>query len=228
MSGDGEDIWVPIKSPPVPSRWIAFKKKVVELVKATFEAFIMVVVTTMMIDLREWNPKPMTRVATFHSGRDGPDSMLELFVRALFTTGGAFVFGAIHGIAWSFDFPTTAERTVWRVSSIITMCAPVLIASWYANHCLGRRLSPAWGWLIQKTGLALPTAMCLLYLFSRLVLLVEAFTTLRSLPDGAYQTVIWTTFIPHLKLDCLLDMASTSTHFEHACYSRYSRRRFPP
>ncbi|ETW84784.1 hypothetical protein HETIRDRAFT_408701 [Heterobasidion irregulare TC 32-1] len=151
-----------------------------------------------MMDLREWNPKPMTRVATFHSGRDGPDSTLELRVRALLMTGVAFVFGAIHGIAWSFDFPTTAERTVWGISSIITMCAPVLIASWYANHWLGRRISSAWRWLTQKTGLALPIAMCLLYLFSRLALLVEAFTTLRSLPNGAYQTVIWTTFIPHL------------------------------
>ena len=37
----------------------------------------------------------------------------------------------------------------------------------------------------------------LLYVAARLVLLVQAFTTLRSLPSEAFQTVHWTIFVPH-------------------------------
>lgn len=61
--------------------------------KTTFETFLTVVFTAVMMDLRVLNPNSMTRVATFHSGRGGPDSTLELRVRALFTTGVALSLG---------------------------------------------------------------------------------------------------------------------------------------
>jgi hypothetical protein len=35
------------------------------------------------------------------------------------------VFGAIHCIGWSFQFPTQAEQIIWRSCSIITTCAPL-------------------------------------------------------------------------------------------------------
>ena len=38
----------------------------------------------------------------------------------------------------------------------------------------------------------------ILYILARVVTLVLAFTSLRSLPPGAYETVHWTTFIPHV------------------------------
>lgn len=37
-----------------------------------------------------------------------------------------------------------------------------------------------------------------LYLVARAILLVVAFIGLRSLPSTAYETVYWTTFIPHV------------------------------
>lgn len=37
-----------------------------------------------------------------------------------------------------------------------------------------------------------------LYLIARAILLVIAFISLRSLPPAAYETVYWTTFIPHI------------------------------
>lgn len=40
--------------------------------------------------------------------------------------------------------------------------------------------------------------LALLYLFSRLYTIVEALTSLRALPSGAFQNVQWTTFISHL------------------------------
>ena len=38
----------------------------------------------------------------------------------------------------------------------------------------------------------------LLYVIARVVTLVLAFTSLRELPPGAFDTVHWTTFIPHV------------------------------
>ena len=38
----------------------------------------------------------------------------------------------------------------------------------------------------------------LLYILARAITLVLAFTSLRGLPPGAYETVHWTTFIPHV------------------------------
>ena len=38
----------------------------------------------------------------------------------------------------------------------------------------------------------------LLYILARVFTLVLAFTSLRELPPGAFDTVHWTTFIPHI------------------------------
>ena len=38
----------------------------------------------------------------------------------------------------------------------------------------------------------------ILYILARAVTLVLAFMSLRDLPPGAYETVYWTTFIPHI------------------------------
>ena len=46
------------------------------------------------------------------------------------------------------------------------------------------------GYLILPVGL--------LYIIARAVTLVLALTSLRDLPPGAFDTVHWTTFIPHI------------------------------
>ena len=38
----------------------------------------------------------------------------------------------------------------------------------------------------------------IVYIIARAVTLALAFTSLRDLPPGAYETVHWTTFIPHV------------------------------
>jgi len=39
----------------------------------------------------------------------------------------AVVFGAIHYIAWSFQFPSHMEQILWRISSIVLTCTPVFM-----------------------------------------------------------------------------------------------------
>ena len=43
-----------------------------------------------------------------------------------------------------------------------------------------------------------PLSGGMLYILARAVTLVLAFISLRDLPPGAYETVHWTTFIPHV------------------------------
>ena len=43
-----------------------------------------------------------------------------------------------------------------------------------------------------------PLSGGILYILARVITLVLAFTSLRDLPPGAYETVHWTTFIPHV------------------------------
>lgn len=40
---------------------------------------------------------------------------------------GAILFGSAHLIAWSFSFPSPAERLLWRTSALLAMFAPALI-----------------------------------------------------------------------------------------------------
>jgi len=35
-------------------------------------------------------------------------------------------FGALHLLAWDFDFPTPAEHTLWRVASVACVALPII------------------------------------------------------------------------------------------------------
>ena len=107
--------------------------------------------------------------------------------------GVGVCFGAIHCIAWGFSFPTHAELLMWRVSCVAITAVPVYIT-------LGFFL----GIWLEKMGFGItvllfsPLSGGLLYILARAVTLVLAFTSLRDLPPGVYETVHWTTFIPHV------------------------------
>ena len=113
----------------------------------------------------------------------------------LVVLGVGICFGAIHCIAWGFPFPTHAELLMWRVSSVAITAIPTymplvaLLAIRLADmdfdttaFILGISLFPAG----------------ILYIIARMFTLVLALTSLRELPPGSYDTVHWTTFIPHV------------------------------
>lgn len=107
----------------------------------------------------------------------------------------ATAFGAIHFIAWSFEFPSCYQQTAWRVASVAMTCAPVLIVFVTAFNYW---LSFSYPRLAEATFAISLSIICPLYGLGRFVLLALACTSLRSLPPGAYETVKWTTFIPHI------------------------------
>ena len=100
-------------------------------------------------------------------------------------------FGSIHCIAWHFSFPTHTELLMWRLSSVAITVVPINI---FLGFILGSYMNSVN--YTAETVLILPHVT--LYILARAVTLVLAFTSLRGLPPGAYETVHWTTFIPHI------------------------------
>ena len=104
-------------------------------------------------------------------------------------------FGAIHCAAWHFSFPTRTELWIWRISS-------VAIAAWPIYSFSGSYFSRLIEKVNEKAGHNLFKFLVLFgilgYVLARGVTLALAFTSLRDLPPGAYETVHWITFIPHI------------------------------
>ena len=114
--------------------------------------------------------------------------------------GVGVFFGAIHCIAWVFSFPTHTELLMWRISSVAITAVPVYLPLVIALAELLR-------WMmdleVEESGTTITVYFAalsggILYIIARAVTLVLAFTSLRDLPPGAYETVYWTTFIPHV------------------------------
>ena len=124
---------------------------------------------------------------------DNIDSVNAAIADAIVLVVGV-CFGAIHCIAWVFSFPTYKELLMWRISSVAITAVPIyiplvlLLAAWLESS-------------FEYTMIAILTSVLpagILYIIARAVTLVLAFTSLRDLPPGAYETVYWTTFIPHV------------------------------
>ena len=103
------------------------------------------------------------------------------------------VFGGIHCIAWSFAFPSPTEQLLWRISSIAITGTPLAFISAFFIFNQQLHYNPVSAILFIAIFL-----LAFFYPVSRILLLVLSLTTLRSLPPSAYQTVQWTTFLPHI------------------------------
>ncbi|KAK4205110.1 hypothetical protein QBC40DRAFT_65911 [Triangularia verruculosa] len=119
------------------------------------------------------------------------------------------VFGSVHLSAWNFDFPSTIESTLWKVSCLVivsavpgillTLCLVVLLhkmteyCKWY-SYGFVHRVADA---LVSMRTSLLWFAVALLILV-RVFLVVESFISLRSVPLGVYYTPAWIQMIPHI------------------------------
>ena len=114
----------------------------------------------------------------------------------LIMLGVGVCFGEIHCIAWHFTFPTHTKLSMWQILSITITAVPVYIPLVFAlGGCLD---------YVGFKNFTLTVLMFgglsggILYIIAQAVTLVLALTSLRDLPPGAYETVHWTTFIPHV------------------------------
>ncbi|ESK86855.1 hypothetical protein Moror_3457 [Moniliophthora roreri MCA 2997] len=111
----------------------------------------------------------------------------------------AISFGAIHCIAWAFEFPTETERMEWRIMSLLVTILPLAIGILHAT--VQDRQAIDFRERIRGSGIVACAAKILLpivYAVARVWLIVLALVTLRKLPASAYQASQWTSFIPHI------------------------------
>ncbi|KZP06872.1 hypothetical protein FIBSPDRAFT_876071 [Athelia psychrophila] len=116
-----------------------------------------------------------------------PADMIALFV--------AMVFGAVHCMAWNSEFQTHLELQLWRSSAIAIIIVPVALAVGAIVPEMIKQCVNLDAGLILG---ALYTPIAIIYVAARLILIILSFTSLSALPAGAYQTIQWTTFIPHI------------------------------
>jgi hypothetical protein len=140
------------------------------------------------------------KVPTFYSSRQIDDEDSTAYIIMMSVVG--IVFGGIHCIGWFFNFPSSDEAMLWRVSSaILTGIAAlstgiaVLIPFLVKINRWCHDFLPS---ILPVISLLSFVIMFLAYVVSRLLLLVEAFISLRHLTPGMLALVKWTSFIPHI------------------------------
>ena len=108
------------------------------------------------------------------------------------------VFGGIHCAGWFFNFPSSAEAMLWRVSSAVLTGIALLFPIFFifflflGSHFIKSRSHK------EQFHVAVFSIMVLVYVVSRLLLLVEAFISFRHFTPGMLALVKWTSFIPHI------------------------------
>ena len=95
-------------------------------------------------------------------------------------------------VGWSFHFPSSAEAMLWRVSSAVLTGIAFLFPTFFVF--MGEPNSHRGRYFL----IAFYSIIILVYVVSRLLLLVEAFISLRHLTSGMLALVEWTSFIPHI------------------------------
>jgi hypothetical protein len=107
-------------------------------------------------------------------------------------------FGAVHLIAWNFEFPTQGERLGWHIACVLTLVVPFFIMTtmMYAagvwRKLLRSSLSRAKNVVAYQLGILLA-----LQGIGRAFILVEALRSLTSQPGGAF-TATDMGDVPHL------------------------------
>ena len=131
------------------------------------------------------------KIPTFYaeSESDGDGAFLVGFYICLPVVG--VVFGGIHCVGWFFNFPSSAEAMLWRVSSavltVVAFLSPIIVV-----------LMVGLSRIQENFASAVSTIIILVYVVSRLLLIVEAFISLRHLTPGMLALVKWTSFLPHI------------------------------
>ena len=109
------------------------------------------------------------------------------------------VFGGIHCTGWFFNYPSSVEAILWRVSSAvltgIALLFPIFLGlvGWLSANTNGSSHR-----LRDFAVAVLSVFILLVYSVSRSFLIVEAFISLRHLTPGMLALVKWTSFIPHI------------------------------
>ena len=104
------------------------------------------------------------------------------------------IFGALHCLAWDFQFPSPTERLLWRIASVSSAAVPLAYTLVFNLHSSlkGTRRFRSPAKILFPITIVLPVT----YIVARSYLMVEAFRSLFFLPPEAFITT-WSAQIPH-------------------------------
>ena len=108
------------------------------------------------------------------------------------------VFGGIHCAGWFFNFPSSSEAMLWRVSSAVLTGMAFLFPIFLMFFGILGSIFINSTRLPEQYIVTVYSIIILIYVVSRLILLVEAFISLRHLTPGMLALVNWTSFILHI------------------------------
>jgi hypothetical protein len=132
------------------------------------------------------------KVPTFYSSKQEGSPVAYIF----FISVVGVVFGGIHCVGWFFTFPSSDEAILWRVCSAALTGTALLLTLLVYPYV--RNVGIIMYYRLDQLLNAVCIGFLLVYMVSRLYLLVEAFISLRHLTPGMLALVKWTSFIPHI------------------------------
>jgi hypothetical protein len=134
---------------------------------------------------------PALSVPLFYSPSCGTPAIVVLHRSAYIGFIIGTLFGGIHCIAWFFRFPSVEEQYVWQTSAAIITAMPIVYAGLFIFEPKPTLMSR---FIVKQVR----SMMILVYLVSRIALLILPLIALRSLPPGSLLAIRWSSFIiPH-------------------------------
>ena len=123
-----------------------------------------------------------------------PDRFYEWIVIAI----SPILYGLVHFLAWSGHFPTSLERLLWRVSSVVVTCSGfVAFSSGFTTKYIFKLVDNRWKMFLLPIPLMLLCMVPLSYMLSSGFLIVESLRQLFYLDPAAYELVSWSNYWPH-------------------------------
>lgn len=128
-----------------------------------------------------WAGREWTEIFRYNSIRDSKYVLQRgKRINGLIILGLA-TFGAIHCASWNVTLPSSIELWLWRISALWCVVYPIMFVTSMDRLSYGSQY-------------VLPV----LYVIVRLYMIVEVFISFRLLPESAYDSVQWSSFIPHV------------------------------
>ncbi|KAL2069935.1 hypothetical protein VTL71DRAFT_14614 [Oculimacula yallundae] len=132
-----------------------------------------------------------------------PDMWFDNYFTVSLTAAPFAILSGILMIGWNFSFPTSTEKTIWRVASLTYITSLAIWGAMEIAFLMHDRYKSTW--LGVMGGYKQKWPQCLLYhvpinisIVARLIIAGLCVAELRSLPAGCYENIEWTSFIPHL------------------------------
>ncbi|KAJ7879740.1 hypothetical protein B0H14DRAFT_2566591 [Mycena olivaceomarginata] len=145
-------------------------------------------------DYLDYDPLLSTSVPAFWSMVDDDGPYRDYYLLVVTEISVGIVFGGIHCAAWNAAFPSTAEKWLWRLSSVfIAGCPAFLGCCWQLFLASKSDDDTFWTTFLIALGIGAP-----IYTICRVLLIILPLIALRAVPVRAFVDVDWSVYIPHL------------------------------